>query len=194
MRKTLETNDQIIEIAEKYKDFDNYLYLGRKYNYPTAREGAHKIKETAYVHAEGCQGGEPKHCELSLISEHFPSVCIVPNDSVYDKMISNIQEIKARKGPIIAIATRESKYMATIQVGVNRIEYKAKSYNDDWHSLSFAAQAEWIYESTVYVMHLPQYQKNKCCDCDSIAAKNEKYKEYQRCWRLHDNPAELVVD
>ena len=105
VRKTLETNDQIIEVAEKYKDFDNFLYLGRKYNYPTAREGAHKIKETAYVHAEGCQGGEPKHCELSLISEHFPSVCIVPNDSVYDKMISNIQEIKARKGPIIAVAT-----------------------------------------------------------------------------------------
>jgi len=104
-RKTLETNDQIIELAEKYKDFENFLYLGRKYNYPTAREGAHKIKETAYIHAEGCRGGEPKHCELSLISEHFPSVCIVPNDSVYDKMISNIQEIKARKGPIIAIAT-----------------------------------------------------------------------------------------
>lgn len=104
-RKTLETNDQILELAEKYKGFENFLYLGRKYNYPTAREGAHKIKETAYIHAEGCRGGEPKHCELSLISENFPSVCIVPNDSVYNKMISNIQEIKARKGPIIAIAT-----------------------------------------------------------------------------------------
>lgn len=104
-RKTLETNAQIIELAEKYRGFENFLYLGRKYNYPIAREGAHKIKETAYIHAEGCQGGEPKHCELALISELFPSVCIVPNDSVYDKMISNIHEIKARKGPIIAIAT-----------------------------------------------------------------------------------------
>jgi len=105
-RKTLETNDQIMELAYKYSDFDNLLYLGRKYNYPIAREGAHKIKETAYIHAEGCQGGEPKHCELSLISENFPSVCIVTNDSVYNKMISNIQEIRARKGPVIAVATK----------------------------------------------------------------------------------------
>ncbi|MFC1870801.1 glutamine--fructose-6-phosphate transaminase (isomerizing) [Chloroflexota bacterium] len=105
VRKTLETNYQIEKLAQKYKDFENLLYLGRKYNYPIAREGAHKIKETAYIHAEGCRGGEPKHCELALISENFPSICIVPNDSVYEKMISNIEEIKARKGPVIAIAT-----------------------------------------------------------------------------------------
>jgi glucosamine--fructose-6-phosphate aminotransferase (isomerizing) len=108
-RKTLEANAQIMELAQKYYDFDNFLYLGRKYNYPIAREGAHKIKETAYIHAEGCHGGEPKHCELALISEDFPSVCIIPNDSVYDKMISNIQEIKARKGPVIAIATEGNR-------------------------------------------------------------------------------------
>ncbi|MCK4787908.1 MAG: glutamine--fructose-6-phosphate transaminase (isomerizing) [Desulfobacteraceae bacterium] len=108
-RKTLEANAQIMELAQKYYDFDNFLYLGRKYNYPIAREGAHKIKETAYIHAEGCHGGEPKHCELALISKDFPSVCIIPNDSVYDKMISNIQEIKARKGPVIAIATEGNR-------------------------------------------------------------------------------------
>lgn len=103
------------ELARKYQGFDNFLYLGRKYSYPVAREGAHKIKETAYVHAEGCRGGEPKHCELALISESFPSVCLVPKDTVYEKMISNIEEIKARKGPIIAIATegdREIEHLA----------------------------------------------------------------------------------
>ncbi|MFC2003719.1 glutamine--fructose-6-phosphate transaminase (isomerizing) [Chloroflexota bacterium] len=104
-RRTLETNTQIEELAQKYKDFENFLYLGRKYNYPIAREGAHKIKEIAYIHAEGCRGGEPKHGELALISENFPSVCLVPTDSVYEKMISNIEEIKARKGSVIAIAT-----------------------------------------------------------------------------------------
>lgn len=105
VKKVLENDSKIKELAEKYKDFDNLLYLGRKYNYATAREGAHKIKETAYIHAEGCRGGEPKHCEIALISENFPSVFIAPSDSVYEKMISNIQEIKARKGPVIAIAT-----------------------------------------------------------------------------------------
>ncbi len=81
------------------------VLLGRKYSYPIATEGAHKLKETAYIHAEGCAGGEPKHCELALISEQFPSVCLVPNDSVYEKMLSNIQEIKARNGPVIAVVT-----------------------------------------------------------------------------------------
>ena len=104
-RRILENSAHIRELAKKYQGFENFLYLGRKYNYPIAREGAHKIKETAYVHAEGCRGGEPKHCELALISENFPSICLAPNDSVYDKMISNIEEIKARKGPVIAIAT-----------------------------------------------------------------------------------------
>lgn len=108
-RRILETSTQIRELAEKYQSFENFLYLGRKYSYPIAREGAHKIKETAYVHAEGCRGGEPKHCELALISENFPSICLVPNDSVYEKMISNIEEIKARKGPVIAIATEGNR-------------------------------------------------------------------------------------
>lgn len=108
-RRIIETSAQIRELAGKYQSFENFLYLGRKYNYPIAREGAHKIKETAYVHAEGCRGGEPKHCELALISENFPSICLVPNDSVYEKMISNIEEIKARKGPVIAIATEGNR-------------------------------------------------------------------------------------
>jgi len=109
IRQTLQCDAQMKQLAEKYQLYDNFLYLGRKYNYPIAREGAHKIKETAYVHAEGCRGGEPKHCELALISERFPSICIVPADSVYDKMVSNIQEIKARKGPVLAVSTEGSR-------------------------------------------------------------------------------------
>jgi glucosamine--fructose-6-phosphate aminotransferase (isomerizing) len=109
IHQTLQLDAQVRELAEKYQDFNNFLYLGRKYNYPIAREGAHKIKETAYVHAEGCRGGEPKHCELALISPRFPSLCLAPSDSVYEKMVSNIEEIKARNGPVIAIATEGNK-------------------------------------------------------------------------------------
>jgi glucosamine--fructose-6-phosphate aminotransferase (isomerizing) len=105
VKKILEQDSQIKELAQKYKDFDNFMYIGRKYDYPIAREGAHKIKEVAYVHAEGCRGGELKHCELALIDENFPTVAICPTNSVYEKMISNIEEIKARKGAVIAVAT-----------------------------------------------------------------------------------------
>ena len=105
MQKTLQCDNQVKEIAEKYQGFDNFFYLGRKYNYPIAREGALKIKEIAYVHSEGSWGGELKHGELALISPDFPSVCIAPTDTVYEKMVSNIEEIKARRGPVIVIAT-----------------------------------------------------------------------------------------
>ena len=105
----LESEPQIEELAAKYKDYENLLYLGRKYSYPVAREGAHKIKEIAYVHAEGCRGGEPKHGELALLGENFPTVCVTPKDSVYTKMTSNIQEVKARKSPVIAVATEGDK-------------------------------------------------------------------------------------
>lgn len=105
VKKILEQDPQIKKLAEKYKTFNNFMYIGRKYDYPTAREGAHKIKEVAYVHAEGCRGGELKHCELALIDENFPTMAICPSNSVYEKMISNIEEIKARKGVVIAVAT-----------------------------------------------------------------------------------------
>ena len=105
IRQTLQCKLQMKYLAEKYQSFENFFYLGRKYNYPIAREGALKIKEIAYVHSEGSWGGELKHGELALISEDFPSICIAPTDTVYEKMISNIEEIKARKGPVIAIAT-----------------------------------------------------------------------------------------
>lgn len=104
-RQVLKLAPEIKKLAEKYKDFKNLYYIGRKYNYPIAREGAHKIKEVSYIHAEGLRAGELKHCELALIDTNFPTIAICPSDSVYEKMISNMQEIKARKGPIIAIAT-----------------------------------------------------------------------------------------
>lgn len=105
IKKALQCDARVQELAEKYQGYENFFYLGRKYSYPIAREGSLKIKEIAYVHSEGTWGGELKHGELALVSEDFPSVCIVPTDSVYQKMVSNIEEIKARNGPVIAIAT-----------------------------------------------------------------------------------------
>jgi glucosamine--fructose-6-phosphate aminotransferase (isomerizing) len=105
MRAILSQHKEIERIARKYQKFNNFFYLGRKYNLPVALEGALKIKEIAYVHAEGYGAGELKHGPIAMIDESFPSVVIALKDSVYDKIISNIQEIRARKGPVIAIAT-----------------------------------------------------------------------------------------
>lgn len=104
----------IPELAQKYKNYENYLYLGRKYNYPTAREGAHKIKETAYTHAEGCRGGEPKHCEIALVQKDFPCVVIAPSDSVYEKMVSNMMELKARGARLLVVATEGNEEIKEI--------------------------------------------------------------------------------
>ena len=101
----LNQNSLIEKLAKKYKGFNNFLYIGRKYNYSVALEGALKLKEISYIHAEGYAGGELKHGTLALIDENFPTLAIVPSDSVYEKMVSNIEEIKARKGKVIALAT-----------------------------------------------------------------------------------------
>ena len=105
MRRVLLQDDVIRLLAQKYRDARNFLYLGRKYNLPVAYEGALKLKEISYVHAEGYGAGEMKHGPIAMIDENFPSVFIAPQDSVYEKMISNLEEIKARRGPVIAIAT-----------------------------------------------------------------------------------------
>ena len=104
-RKILKSAPEIEKIAKKYKDFKNFWFIGRKYNYPIALEGALKLKECSYLHAEGVAGGELKHGAIALVDENFPTVAICPSDSVYEKMISNIQQIKARNGLVIAIAT-----------------------------------------------------------------------------------------
>jgi len=95
----------IKEIANQYKDAANFLYLGRGYNYPVALEGALKLKEISYIHAEGYPAAEMKHGPIALIDENMPVVVIAPHDDVYEKVISNIQEVRARKGRVIAIAS-----------------------------------------------------------------------------------------
>jgi len=105
-KQVLENTEQVKAVAEKYKDFKNFWFIGRKYNFPIALEGALKLKEISYIHAEGGASGELKHGPLALIDENFPTIAICPSDSVYDKMILGIEEVKARKGPVIAIATQ----------------------------------------------------------------------------------------
>ncbi|MBP87494.1 MAG: glutamine--fructose-6-phosphate transaminase (isomerizing) [Planctomycetaceae bacterium] len=99
----LQTGEEVKQIAAKYCDATNFLYLGRQYNFPTALEGALKLKEISYIHAEGYPAAEMKHGPIALVDEHTPSVFIVPHGFVYDKVMSNIEEVKARGGPIIAI-------------------------------------------------------------------------------------------
>ena len=102
---TLKLNDKIKEIAAKFKDSRNFLYLGRGYNFPVALEGALKLKEISYIHAEGYPAAEMKHGPIALIDDNMPVVVIATNKGSYEKVISNIQEVKARKGIIIAIVT-----------------------------------------------------------------------------------------
>jgi len=101
----LTQNERIQEIAERYTKYNDFLYIGRKYNFPIALEGALKLKEISYIHAEGYPSGEMKHGPIALIDENFPTVAIIPKDSVYEKTKSNLEEIKARKGKVIAVAT-----------------------------------------------------------------------------------------
>jgi len=99
----LKMNERVKEVAAKYADCDNFLYLGRQFNFPTALEGALKLKEISYIHAEGYPAAEMKHGPIALVDKNTPSVFLMSRDSVYDKVMANIQEIKARGGPVIAI-------------------------------------------------------------------------------------------
>ncbi|NOY41639.1 MAG: glutamine--fructose-6-phosphate transaminase (isomerizing) [Planctomycetes bacterium] len=103
IEQALETHDETRRIAEKYAHCNNFLYLGRQYNFPAALEGALKLKEISYIHAEGYPAAEMKHGPIALVDEHTPSVFIVPKGAVYDKVIANLEEIKARGGPVIAV-------------------------------------------------------------------------------------------
>ena len=94
-------------IAEEFKRATNFLYLGRGYNFPVALEGALKLKEISYIHAEGYPAAEMKHGPIALIDENMPVVFIAPHDSVFDKVVSNVQEVKARGGRVIAITSRD---------------------------------------------------------------------------------------
>jgi glucosamine--fructose-6-phosphate aminotransferase (isomerizing) len=103
VRRALETDEEVRRIAQKYADCDNCLYLGRQFNFPTALEGALKLKEISYIHAEGYPAAEMKHGPIALVDAHTPSVFLMPQDTVYDKVMANLQEIKARGGPVIAV-------------------------------------------------------------------------------------------
>jgi glutamine---fructose-6-phosphate transaminase (isomerizing) len=114
VRQTLERSGDIRRIAAKYAHASTFLYLGRQYNFPTALEGALKLKEISYIHAEGYPAAEMKHGPIALVDEETPSVFIMPQGPVFDKVMSNLEEIKARGGPVIAITAEGDKETARL--------------------------------------------------------------------------------
>jgi len=105
VEKVLNNDGLLLQIAEEFKDVSNFLYLGRGYNFPVALEGALKLKEISYIHAEGYPAAEMKHGPIALIDENMPVVFVAPHVGIYEKVVSNIQEVKARNGKVIAIVT-----------------------------------------------------------------------------------------
>ncbi|MDB6039101.1 MAG: glmS [Verrucomicrobiales bacterium] len=114
MEKILAQKDHIKAIAQKYAHVEDFFFLGRQYSFPVALEGALKLKEISYIHAEGYPAAEMKHGPIAMIDEKTPTVILIPTDSLYDKTISNLQEIKARKGPLIAVANEGDSRIASM--------------------------------------------------------------------------------
>ncbi len=114
IKQVLDQADAIKKIAKKYSKSTDFLYIGRKYGYPCALEGALKLKELSYIHAEGYASGEMKHGPLAMIDESFPTFAIAPKDQLLEKTLSNIEEIKARRGKVVAIATIGDKSVAKV--------------------------------------------------------------------------------
>jgi glucosamine--fructose-6-phosphate aminotransferase (isomerizing) len=112
VKQILDRAEEIEALAEEFKRAQNFLYLGRGYNFPTALEGALKLKEISYIHAEGYPAAEMKHGPIALIDEMMPAVFVAPHDAVFEKIVSNVQEVKARKGRVIAITSREEPALA----------------------------------------------------------------------------------
>jgi glucosamine--fructose-6-phosphate aminotransferase (isomerizing) len=117
----LKTVGRVREIAEEFKDARNALYLGRGSNFPVALEGALKLKEISYIHAEGYPAAEMKHGPIALIDEKMPVVFIAPKDAIYDKVLSNMEEVRARKGKIIAVANEDDKEIERLAEFVLRV-------------------------------------------------------------------------
>jgi len=117
----LKDTKQVIDIAEEFKDYRNFLYLGRGYNFPVALEGALKLKEISYIHAEGYPAAEMKHGPIALIDKDMPVVFIAPHDETYEKIISNIEEVRARKGRVIAITNEEDTKLSELAEFVIKI-------------------------------------------------------------------------
>jgi glucosamine--fructose-6-phosphate aminotransferase (isomerizing) len=114
IRQTLRCEEQVRDIAARYAHARNFLYLGRQYQYPVALEGALKLKEISYIHAEGYPAAEMKHGPIALVDEETPSVFLMPRGPIYDKVMSNLQEIKARGGPVIAVTTTADDEAASV--------------------------------------------------------------------------------
>jgi glucosamine--fructose-6-phosphate aminotransferase (isomerizing) len=114
IRQVLSQANHIEAIAQKYYRSNNWLFLGRKFNFPIAMEGALKLKEVSYIHAEGYAAGEMKHGPIALISPEMPTVAVAPRDDIYEKMISNIQEIKSRRGPVIGVVSEADEKMKEV--------------------------------------------------------------------------------
>lgn len=114
VREALRCHDVVKQVAQRYAHARNVLYLGRQYLYPVALEGALKLKEISYIHAEGYPAAEMKHGPIALVDEETPSVFLVPRGQVFDKVMSNMQEIKARRGPVIAIASPDDREVARV--------------------------------------------------------------------------------
>jgi len=112
IQNVLDRAAEVEKIAEDFKNAQNFLYLGRGYSFPTALEGALKLKEISYIHAEGYPAAEMKHGPIALIDENMPVLFITPHDAVFDKVVSNVQEVKARGGRVIAITTRDEEALA----------------------------------------------------------------------------------
>lgn len=114
IEETLKLDDTIKQLSYTYTYVHNFLYLGRGYNYPTALEGALKLKEISYIHAEGYPAAEMKHGPIALIDNEIPTVVIAPTDELHEKVVSNIRQVKARGGSVIAIVTKGDKTIADI--------------------------------------------------------------------------------
>jgi glutamine---fructose-6-phosphate transaminase (isomerizing) len=112
VQSILDRATDIEKIARRFRDETNFLYLGRGYNFPVALEGALKLKEISYIHAEGYPAAEMKHGPIALIDENMPVVFIAPHDSVFEKVVSNVQEVKARGGRVIVITSRDEPSLA----------------------------------------------------------------------------------
>jgi glucosamine--fructose-6-phosphate aminotransferase (isomerizing) len=112
LRRTLSCHDAVRRIAERFCHVNNFLYLGRQYLYPVALEGALKLKEISYIHAEGYPAAEMKHGPIALVDENTPSVFLLPKGAIYDKVMSNLEEVKARGGPVIAVACEGDEEIA----------------------------------------------------------------------------------
>jgi glucosamine--fructose-6-phosphate aminotransferase (isomerizing) len=114
IERAIKASAAVEKVAERFYNRTDFLFLGRGINYPIALEGALKLKEISYIHAEGYPAGEMKHGPIALIDERMPVVAIAPNDHVFEKMVGNIQEAKARGGSVIAVTTRGDTRMAGV--------------------------------------------------------------------------------